>query len=284
MTDLEDVITIAGKNGCGKTCLLEAIRLLKSQYGHYNENENRAWWDEKQVDLKQAGATRKVLRNRGRRAVVEAEIELADSEKEYIREDPNHLTEVMAIRTIAPGIENQIEYRLRNWSLQNWRAIPSLAERSNEISERAQRINEEIERELASRTTTGRFDITAHGRMEMKANPLLSFVFGTFEPRQLGIIEFNPADRRYPPERFTNVTVDVEKQDEAWKQSAMYNTEGKYGGVKEALGNEWIRGIIRREAGEAAAAEEMATAMREIFSDMIPDKEFKGPRPRLCYI
>ena len=279
MTDLEDVITIAGKNGCGKTCLLEGIRLLKSQYGHYNENENRAWWDEKQVDLRQVGATRKVLRNRERRAVVEAEIELTNGEKEYIREDPNHLAEVMAIRTIAPGIESQIEYRLRDWSLQNWRAIPGLAERAREIVERSQRIREEIERELASRTTTGRFDIRSDGRMETKTNHLLSFVFGTFEPRRLGIIEFNPADRRYPNERFTNVTVDVEKQDEAWKQSAMYNTEGKYGGVKEALGNEWIRGIIRREAGETAATEEMAAAMREIFKDMIPDKEFGGPRP-----
>ena len=279
MTDLEDVITIAGKNGCGKTCLLEGIRLLKSQYGHYSENENRAWWDEKQVDLHQAGATRKVLRDRNKRLVVEAEIELTSGEKEYVRVDPNHLVEVMAIRMVAPGIENQIEYRLRNWSLQNWRAIPVLAERAGEITERAARIKEDIERELASRTTTGRFDIRADGIMEMRTNHLLSFVFGTFEPRQLGIIEFNPSDRRYPPERFTNVTVDVEKQDEVWKQSAMYNTEGKYGGVKEALGNEWIRGIIRREAGETGTAEEMATAMAEIFRDMIPDKRFRGPRP-----
>ena len=101
MTDLEDVITIAGKNGCGKTCLLEGIRLLKSQYGHYNENENRAWWDEKQVDLRQVGATRKVLRNRERRAVVEAEIELTNGEKEYIREDPNHLAEVRTLIKIT---------------------------------------------------------------------------------------------------------------------------------------------------------------------------------------
>ena len=113
----------------------------------------------------------------------------------------------------------------------------------------------------------------------MQTNHLLSFIFGTFEPRRLGIIEFNPADRRYPPERFTNITVDVEKQDEAWKQHAIYNTESKYGGVKEALGNEWIRGIIRREAGDATSAQEMAAAMEEIFRDMIPDKEFSGPRP-----
>ena len=279
MTDLEDVITIAGKNGCGKTCLLEGIRLLKSQYGHYSENENRAWWDEKQVDLKQPGAARKVLRNTQRRAVVEVDIELTNGEKGYVREDPNHLTEVMAIRRIAPGIENQIEYRIRNWSLQNWRAIPGLAEHSSEIGEVVHAIKEEIERELTGRTTTGRFDISPEGRLEPRPNRLLSFVFETFEPRKLGIIEFNPADRRYPPEQFTNVTVDVEKQDEAWKQSAMYNTEGKYGGVKEALGNEWIRGVIRREAGETASTEEMAAAMQEIFHDMIPDKEFAGPRP-----
>ena len=279
MTDLEDVITIAGKNGCGKTCLLEGIRLLKSQYGQYNENENRAWWDEKQVDLREAGAPRKVLRDTRRQAVVEAEIELARGEKDYIRDDPNHLAEIMAIRTIAPGIESQIEYRLREWSLRNWRAIPGLAERGREITEAAQRIREEIERGLASRTTTGRFDIGTDGRIDLRPNVVLTFIFSTFDPRRLGIIEFNPADRRYPPERFTNVTVDVEKQDEAWKQSAMYNTEGKYGGVKEALGNEWIRSIIRREAGETEATEEMATAMREIFRDMIPDKEFEGPRP-----
>ena len=279
MTDLEDVVTIAGKNGCGKTCLLEGIRLLKSQYGHYNENENRAWWEEKQVNLNEPGAPRKVLRNKRQGAVVEVEIELTAGEKDYVREDPNHLTEIMAIRTIAPGIESQIEYRLRNWSLQNWRAIPGLAERATEVLRLAQGITERIERDLASRTTTGRFDIRADGRLELTANHLLSFIFGTFEPRRLGIIEFNPADRRYPPERFTNVTVDVEKQDEAWKQSAMYNTEGKYGGVKEALGNEWIRGIIRREAGDRAATEEMTAAMKEIFEDMIPDKEFGGPRP-----
>ena len=275
MTDLQDVITIAGKNGCGKTCLLEGIRLLKSQYGHYNENENRAWWDEKQVDVRQAGATRRVLRSRAKPVVVEAEIELTESEKQFVREDPNNLTEVMALRMIAPGIENQI----RNWPLQNWRAVSELAERSEEILQIAHAIKGAIERELVSRTTTGRFDIKEDGRIKTKTNHLLSFVFGTFEPRRLGIIEFNPAERRYPPERFTNVTVDVEKQDEAWKQSAIYNTEGKYGGVKEALGNEWIRGIIRRQAGEPEAAEEMATVMKEIFQDMIPDKEFVGPRP-----
>ena len=279
LTDLQDVVTIAGKNGCGKTCLLEGIRLIKSQYGQYNENENRAWWDEKQVDVQRPGAARNVLRDKHRSVVVEVEIELTESEKSYIREDPNQLVELMAVRAVAPGIESQFEYRFRAWSLQNWRTIPALIQREDEILETAQNIRTAIQSGLDSKTTTGRFDINPNGRMVTYVNHVLSFVFGTFEPGHLGIIEFNPADRRYPNERFTNVTVDVEKQAEAWKQSAIYNTEAKYGGVKEALGNEWIRSIIRREAGETASSNEMVDAMRDIFTDMIPDKEFTGPRP-----
>ena len=202
ITDLDDVITIAGKNGCGKTCLLEGIRLLKSQYGHYSENENRAWFEEKQVDLRQAGATRRILRNKDKPLVVEAEIMLTAEEKTYVRSDPNHFKEIMAIRMLAPGIENKIEFRLREWSLQNWRAIPELATQADRIIKTAQSIEMEIERELAHRTTTGRFDFSTDGRMSVKVNYLLSFVFGTFEPRSLGIIEFNPADRKYPHEKF----------------------------------------------------------------------------------
>jgi AAA15 family ATPase/GTPase len=33
ITGLEDVVVIAGPNGCGKSCVLGAIRLLKSVYG-----------------------------------------------------------------------------------------------------------------------------------------------------------------------------------------------------------------------------------------------------------
>ena len=91
MRDLGDVITVAGRNGCGKTCLLEAIRLLKTQYGHYNENENRAWWDEKQIDVGQPGWARKVLRDKKRGMTIEGEIELAPQEKDYVREDENNL-------------------------------------------------------------------------------------------------------------------------------------------------------------------------------------------------
>ena len=38
-TGLRDMVVIAGPNGCGKSCILDSIRLFKSIYGGYQPNE-----------------------------------------------------------------------------------------------------------------------------------------------------------------------------------------------------------------------------------------------------
>ena len=35
LSDLQDMVVIAGPNGCGKSCILDSIRLFKSVYGGY---------------------------------------------------------------------------------------------------------------------------------------------------------------------------------------------------------------------------------------------------------
>jgi predicted ATPase len=39
ITDLPDAVVLAGPNGCGKSVVLDAIRLLKSAYGSYQQDE-----------------------------------------------------------------------------------------------------------------------------------------------------------------------------------------------------------------------------------------------------
>ncbi len=51
LRNLEDTVVIAGPNGCGKSCLFDAIRLLKSVYGGYQENEWHQWFGEFQINL-----------------------------------------------------------------------------------------------------------------------------------------------------------------------------------------------------------------------------------------
>src|SRR5215211_7440712 len=49
--DLTDGVVLAGANGCGKSCVLDAIRLLKSAYGSYEQDEWQTWFGEFQIDL-----------------------------------------------------------------------------------------------------------------------------------------------------------------------------------------------------------------------------------------
>jgi AAA15 family ATPase/GTPase len=43
LPDLKNMVVIAGQNGSGKSCVLDAIRLLKSVYGGYQQNEWHHW-------------------------------------------------------------------------------------------------------------------------------------------------------------------------------------------------------------------------------------------------
>src|SRR6185369_5283821 len=51
LDELADAVVLAGPNGCGKSCVLDGIRLLKSAYGSYEQDEWQTWFGEFQIDL-----------------------------------------------------------------------------------------------------------------------------------------------------------------------------------------------------------------------------------------
>ena len=60
---LGNLVLIAGQNGVGKSCIFDAIRLLKSSYGNYNPNELQNWFNEFQLRIGNDYQFGKILRD-----------------------------------------------------------------------------------------------------------------------------------------------------------------------------------------------------------------------------
>lgn len=46
LTDIGDMAIIAGPNGCGKSCIFDALKILKTSYGTYANQETNQLFNE----------------------------------------------------------------------------------------------------------------------------------------------------------------------------------------------------------------------------------------------
>jgi len=99
--DLTNFILIAGPNGCGKSCVLDAIRLLKSVYGGYQANEWMQWFGEFQIDLNDREQVTRLFRDPARAIKMCATIELDQSEKDYLASNAERVVEPMVWAAIT---------------------------------------------------------------------------------------------------------------------------------------------------------------------------------------
>ena len=275
LDNLGDVVAIAGANGCGKSCLLDCVRLFKSQYGSYYANEQQMWWQEKSLSIDDRASAIQVLRQKNRNGRIVASIKLEDSEKEFILEDKQRLTERLALLEMFPGLRPHFSEGL--W---NWRSIPELVRYERQVTDHTRSMQADIRTELAGKEIQGEVTIRRNGTLSIKPNRALTYIFSTFEPDHLGVIDFHAADRSYTYEQVSNVNIRFSQKDDQWKNSAMYNLAQKYSNVKSALATESIRNLIAEKAGGRDGVEaELTTTLRSIFSELIPGKRFDGPTP-----
>ena len=99
LDSLGNVVVIAGQNGSGKSCLFDAIRLLKSVYGGYQANEWHQWMGEFQISLTNRSSDFASMFNDSKRELrIACDFRLAAEERQYIQ---IHADELLREKNLA---------------------------------------------------------------------------------------------------------------------------------------------------------------------------------------
>lgn len=274
LTELPDMIVIAGPNGCGKSCILDAIRLFKSVYGGYQENEWQQWLGEFQINSqrnKRQMAT--LLRDPSRPSMIQAGIRIADEERQFLRENMISLLEDLAWNTVLRG--NTRLYRMHS------ALAAELRSHKPEVDNRIAMSRDPFEREIENSIHYGRLTIEPTGRATIQQNILLEVVFSSFDPRSIGVIDYHGSHRNYAREELSGINLSLDQEEERFRTTTLYNYANKYANIKSEMAADFIRSLLREKASNVSSdsQEPLSETLQELFKTFFPGKEFLGPIP-----
>lgn len=265
------MVVIAGPNGCGKSCILDAIRLAKSAYGGYDPNEFRNWFGEFQIDPNSPADMRKVLRDKARGAQVRIVVALHPKELDHLRRKASDIGERTAVGIILPGV-----------SFEEWRQrVQASGQHAqqviNQIETVAKSISADLNRQLATGTYQGIVDISSTGSVSLSSNLVLQAVWSIYEPQHVGIIDYHGPQRYFSRENLGNVHLNLKTQEEGQRQSVLYNYAAKYANIKTQMATEYVIHALREQGGDSKTGRELLSkTLQELFHRFFPGKEFQG--------
>ena len=275
LVDLKDMIVIAGPNGCGKSCILDAIRLFKSVYGGYQPNEWQQWMNEFQINVRNPQRMISLLRNRTRPTVIEAEVELAEDERQYIRDHLDIMLDELAWKTAVPG--------LQGWNRSSNALATELRAYQPQVQEQVAKLLPIVTEQLNQRLLFGQLTIDPQGVARTSRNELLELVFSLFHPRHIGLIDYHGAHRNYTREELGGINLNLDQEEERLRSTSLYNPANKYSNIKSEMAAEYVKQTLRdldpQRASMSGQTQSIADTLQELFKIFFPGKTFLGPVP-----
>jgi AAA15 family ATPase/GTPase len=274
LTDLNDTVVVAGPNGCGKSCLFDAIRLVKSIYGGYQKNEWQQWFGEFQIDLQKEAQLLKLFHDRSRAVRVSARFHLSESETEYLRSNCFELCKTLLWAQVSPGGRYTTE-----------KSSPSLASQLREHRDKVEADAQSGAKRILLQLEKSFFDVdvSVSTKLDIKSSDceLAELIFSTYDPEHIGIIDFHGAHRNYQRENIGGINLNISSIDSKFKQHVLYGISNKYSNIKSQMAGHYVRDLLVKEAGGYAgtSGESLIETLEDLFSTFFPDKEFSGPRP-----
>lgn len=271
------MIVVAGPNGCGKSCVLDAIRFIKSAYGGYRPNEWQQWLGEFQIDGRSnPWEMKKILRNKESEATISIGLSLHSQERNYLQKHANSLMEEIAFKEVLPGANyEQWKHRIRiqGQNAQDQSLITRVFLHQTNL------IND-LTLELENEIHIGKVTIGIDGNAKTQRSLVLESIWSIYDPKYVGLIDYHGPQRHYAREQLGGVNLNLKTQEEEQKQSKLYDYGNKYRNIKTQMATEFVLRHLR-EAGEAnmdSMKESLSDTMRELFRRFFPGKEFHGVR------
>lgn len=272
LENIGDSVVLAGPNGCGKSCALDAIRLLKSAYGGYGPNEWQSWFGEFKIDLnKSTDHLLTLFQDRRKPLSISMQVRLSTRELDYLRQNAEKLIREKAWQEVAPartprslGTSLATEQRTRRPQVELTvnAALPAFL------------------KALEAPTHLAQITIQPGEGVEAGASVVLEMVFSLYIPTHIGIIDFHGANRNYNREQLGGINLNIESNDARLKQHALYNSANKYQNLKSEMAASYVRHLLAKNAQPNLKYDDSLTAvLKELFSTFFPGKEFLGPRP-----
>ena len=206
--------------------------------------------------------------------IIECHFKLADEEKQFISSHAAELLTDAIWRSILPEAFQFGAYRLALFAAQ-------FREREPEVRERVEKELPALMAELAQEKIIGQASVPVGGGITIKVSGVLSVVFTTYRPQEIGVIDYHGAQRHYGRELVQAVNISLDQSSQQQRQHALYNYSNKYNNVKSELAASYVKEMFAKQAGSEASYIGMTATMKELFQTFFPDKTFKGPTPTL---